>query len=104
MAKAMLIMDTPECCAKCDLCVLHSDYISLEYECRGAKISNGYVKVNHKINHKLLNKRQEWCPLREVPKKIDYASHFKEDLQSIDFSMGYTKGYNACIDKILNDN
>lgn len=66
MNKGILIMDIPECCARCDLCVLKDDYVSLEYECRGTIISNGYVMVHPKINRKLLNKKQYWCPILEV--------------------------------------
>lgn len=95
MAKAMLIMDMPKCRAECDLYALHNSHISLECECRGTKIFNGYVKVYPKIDRKLLNKRQDWCPLWEVPEKITTA-------RANDYlSIGYANGYNACIDKIL---
>ena len=89
MSKAMLIMDMPESCEKCNLCVLHSDYVSIEYECRGTKISNGYVKVHPKIDYKLLNKKQDWCPLLEVPEKYE------------DVCTDFRIGYNVCIDEIL---
>ena len=95
MSKAMLIMNMPECCARCNLCVLHSDYVSIEYECRGTKFYNGYVKVHPRIDRKLLNKRQDWCPLREVPRKIGYAKWID------DLFIAYADGYNACLDEIL---
>lgn len=88
MSKAMLIMDMPESCEKCKLssCLV--------------PIGVGICCVDRgKFDD--MTKVQDWCPLKEVPKKIDYASHFKEDPQSIDFSMGYTKGYNTCINEIL---
>ena len=100
MAKAMLIMDMPKSCVECRLsengkiCKDGNRLIFDIVEKKGV-LTQEYIGLTAK---------PDWCQLREVPKKIDYASHFKEDLQSIDFSMGYTKGYNACIDKILNEN
>lgn len=92
MSKVILIMDMPKSCERCNLCVLNNDYVSLEYECRGTKIYNGYVKVHPKIDRKLLNKVQDWCPLREVPEKYETVS------------MDFKRGYNTCIDEILNEN
>lgn len=88
MSKAMLIMDMPESCADCKLSICLKD-IGIGRCFATNELLNRFTKV------------QDWCPLKGVPKKIDYASHFKEDPQSIDFSMGYTKGYNTCIDEIL---
>ena len=95
MSKAMLIMDMPKCCAECVLYALHNSHISLECECRGTKIFNGYVNVYPKIDRKLLNKKQDWCPLREVPEKES------KSCCSDDYDDGYVDGYNTCIDEIL---
>ena len=91
MSKAMLVMDMPIDCADCILSLRMRGSKTLGKCLKNSKIFDDWARV------------QDWCPLREVPKKIDYASHFKEDSQSIDFSMGYTKGYNDCIDEILGE-
>lgn len=80
MIKAIFVMDMPSTCGMCPM---------------------SGTDVCRKWNMKDLCEFPKDCPLREVPRKIDYASYFKEDQQSIDFSMGYTKGYNDCINKIL---
>lgn len=72
MSKAILVMDMPENCFKCKL----QDWAN----CR-------IVKGCHTGDT-----RPDWCPLKEVPKKLDYIG-----LEE------YDKGYNACIDAILGD-
>lgn len=86
MAKAMLIMDMPIDCADCicSMRILDSG-------------ESGRCLKTNKI-FEAWGKRQDWCPLREVPKKDSkfcYPSDYEE---------GYGDGYNACIDEILNEN
>ena len=69
MSKGTLVIDMPECCKTCDLCVLEDNYISLEYVCRGAKEFNGYVKTYKQINRHLLNQKPDWCPIKEILEK-----------------------------------
>lgn len=38
--------------------------------------------------------KPDWCPLREVPKKLDYPPMNESS---------YVAGYNACIDEILKE-
>lgn len=82
MAKAVLVMDMPECCADCQLadddpsglyCVFADDYYD------GSDSSED---------------RASFCPLRELPEK-------KELYLSINNQKGYCDGWNACLDKIL---
>ncbi|MBQ8559065.1 MAG: hypothetical protein IJ439_03670 [Tyzzerella sp.] len=69
MSKAMLIMDMPKCCTKCPL---FEEKINL---CGG----NGkMMECGWAI------RRQEWCPLHEIPNKEKFPY-----------------SYNACIDEIL---
>ena len=78
MAKAMLIMDMPKCCA---LCELYYSQVGLP-KC---------TATWRTIDFKNTEVRQEWCPLREVPQKIEEDHEYDE----------IALGYNACIDEIL---
>lgn len=82
MAKAILVMDMPECCADCQLadddpsglyCMFADDYYD------GSDSSED---------------RASFCPLRKLPEK-------KELYLSINNQKGYCEGWNACLDKIL---
>ena len=85
MAKAVLVMDMPECCADCQLadddpsglyCPLADDYY------------DGTDSAEDKAS---------WCPLRELPEKIPELKHGYE---SVEKSI-LRKGWNACLDEIL---
>ena len=87
MAKTVLVMDMPECCADCQLadddpsglyCPLADDYY------------DGTDSTEDKAS---------WCPLRELPEK-------KEELSVEEYEFGglgkaFTSGWNACLDEIL---
>ena len=77
MAKAMLIMDMPECCAECKL------YVKGKYRTDKCRIT--MLEMNNKFG------KPSWCPLREVPEKYKYEC------------MDFERGYNACINEILKD-
>lgn len=91
MAKAVLVMDMPERCArkmcqKCTLC--YETENDDEYLCcaTGKLVPDG--------------EKPDWCPLRELPEKREinhnknhYISNFWADAKSV--------GWNACLDKIL---
>lgn len=77
MSKAIFVMDMPK---SCDGCLLHGTMI-------GKQICNAEIK---RVKDESI--KPDWCPLKEVPKKLDYIG-----LEE------YDKGYNACIDEILGD-
>lgn len=78
MSKAILIMDMPKCCCEC----------RMFYEKLGTcELTGRLVECGNE------SERQEWCPLREVPK---HELEWYDDERS-----NYEKGYNACIDEIL---
>lgn len=82
MAKVMLIMDKPTTCSECKLCGF-----------------DGVCHAVHEFCQYRFDKKQEWCPLREVPQKKE---EFEMDIihhESLD--LGKRIGYNACIDEIL---
>lgn len=73
MAKAVLVMDMPENCFKC--------------------------KLQNWANCKITNKchvgecRPDWCPLRELPEKANHPAYCDNGR--------FDKGWNACLDMIL---
>lgn len=78
MAKAMLIMDEmPTICSECKLCGF-----------------DGVCHAVHEFCQYRFDKKQEWCPLREVPQKKDTKYNPARNPY-------ITEGYNACIDEIL---
>ena len=81
MAKAMLIMDMPECCAECKL------YVKGKYRTDKCRIT--MLEMNNKFG------KPSWCPLQEVPEK-DNKCYFPDEYQE-----GYSNDWNACIRKIL---
>ena len=83
MSKTILIMDMPIDCADC-IC----SKIILGPSESGRCLKTGEIFDDW-------GKRQDWCPLREVPEKES------KSCCSDDYDDGYVDGYNDCIDEIL---
>lgn len=95
MSKGIVILDIPDCCAEC--------YFRSQYEemaiggglykkfskCWLAPdtIDDPYRDILWQVNNKEL-----WCPIKPVPAKFDADAPW---------AGSYEKGYNNCIDKIL---
>lgn len=88
MSKAIVIIDMPESCAKCQL---FSDIYN-DMTCRANLNGINYPYPDQK--------RQDWCPLRPVPEK-----HEENDFLYCpdDSPEAYIAGWNDCIDNILKD-
>ena len=82
MGKSILVIDTPECCAKCRM---FSD-VYTDMTCRGNGRTIDYPYPDNKI--------QDWCPLKGVPERADHPNYCDNGR--------YDKGWNDCIDQILN--
>lgn len=84
MSKAVLVFDMP---SSCDSCPLFGNHYS-DMCCKGVN--------NRGINYPYPKDfRQDWCPLREMPKKFDLPD------DDDDFNNGWSRGYNYCINRIL---
>ena len=83
MAKAVLIMDIPECCADC-CCGYFERYTKeLNLVCGATgEDANNVVKP-------------DWCPLRELPEKANHPDYCDNGR--------FDKGWNACLDEILEE-
>lgn len=87
MNKAILVMDMPDRCWKCSACASwqNSAFSSREYWC---------CAKDRDVDP---DSKPDWCPLREVPKKL-------EGNDSIYYQWGdYEDGWNHCIDNILDE-
>lgn len=87
MAKAVLVMDMPECCVDC-CCGYFERYTKeLNLVCGATGEDANNVE------------KPDWCPLRELPEKIPELKSGYED-----FSVSIRRvGWNACLDEILKD-
>lgn len=90
MSKAILVMDMPKSCKDCRIRFSNSwsDYCPYE------KTGTYYEDVDDFVYH---NSKPNWCPLKEVPEKKNSIYKYP----SFSYGEGWDKGYNACIDKIL---
>ena len=94
MDKAILVMDMPERCDKCNL------FLAVKQKDLGlclAKQSSG--ETNTESNQKReASWRPDWCPLQKLPDK-------EEELPTEKYLFGglgkaFVSGWNACLDKI----
>lgn len=84
MSKAILVIEKPNSCNECPLfCGHYSDMF-----CRGNNRTIDYPYPKDFV--------QDWCPLKQIAKR-------NEGLYQLDYSQGYMRGWNACLDKILGE-
>lgn len=88
MSKSILVIDIPQKCEECQLCknymkVSHAWGNPDTYEVYCAGIANKILMEVPK------DKKPDWCPLVDIPEKYKAVS------------MNFERGYNACIDEIL---
>jgi len=83
MSKSILVIDTPECCEKCQLCSFGN------YGTKRCTASDRSIFLKDK-EHKPV-----WCPMKETPKKLAEENRW--------FSKDYAVGFNDCIDEILKE-
>lgn len=104
MSKAVLIVEMPGRCMDCPL----------EFGVEGqimANICRGYEKYRFNPDH---SKKPDWCPLREVPEKIEIDRMRQEAIENdcYDISNGIDEayiqgkcvGWNTCISSIEGSN
>lgn len=114
MDKAIAIIDMPETCGECLFCsaitemYLGNGFYKKFGKCVLAKdIEDPWRNVYWQSEHK-----EEWCPLKPVPEKIDIPD-FDDTIKAKSdnacevgmymYDRGHHRGYNACIEKILNN-
>ena len=90
MKKAVLLMDVPETCLDCNLCVLDTD----------GSISCYYNKREICSNVGENNSRPNWCPLRPLPDHKEITETYKWE----DRLPSFKCGWNWCLDEITGRN
>ena len=90
MKKAVLLMDVPETCIDCNLCVLDTD----------GSISCYYNKREICSNVGENNSRPNWCPLRPLPDRKEITETYKWE----DRLPSFKCGWNWCLDEITGRN
>ena len=90
MKKAVLLMDVPETCLDCNLCVLDMD----------GSISCYYNKREICSNVGENNSRPNWCPLRPLPDRKEITETYKWE----DRLPSFKCGWNWCLDEITGRN
>lgn len=86
MAKAVLVMDMPECCADCYCGYFERDTKELNLVCGATGEDANNVG------------KPDWCPLRELPEKMEVCGKYPQPGKPIP---SYRFGWNACLDEIL---
>lgn len=86
MNKSIVIIDTPDSCNNCPLCIencfLHLCCAANEYE-------------------RILDYKPDWCPLKPLPEKRDERGTWTMCGYIDD---AYSNGWNDCLDEILEVN
>ena len=92
--KAILVMEMPSSCSKCEFCL---EITENHHCCQRVSDDNDRCKrLDYDVEFYQYEK-PDWCPLKPMPVK-------KEKHDAMPFELKhYIEGYNACIDEILGD-
>ena len=82
--KSVLIIDTPSNCEECPL--------------RYWGIAGWSCICTRRLLEGPIAEREEWCPLRPLPKEEEKPIKGEDDYN--DFCIGYTSGWNDCLEDI----
>lgn len=91
MEKAILVIDTPDKCLDCNLCVLDMD----------GSLSCYYNKREICSDVGENNSRPNWCPLKPLPEKKEYIVPIDNVESQKDI---IAVGWNACLREIVGRN
>ena len=86
MAKGIVVVDMPDKCCNCTMGFVNEYYD--QFEC--------YFKPGAEI--KPDGEKPDWCPIKELPKGLEEINcpHSMSDYQR----KGFSRGFNACLDKL----
>ena len=91
MSKAFLIMDMPDCCLDCQFCREIDEAIEACCEIMDEPYDSSLCRMIEDY----CQCRPSWCPLKELPAKMKYSNGTYN---------GEVKGWNLCLEEILNEN
>lgn len=90
MSKSILVIDTPETCLDCRFCRELHEGIEACCELSDEPEDKELCRM---IDIDYCQEKPDWCPLKEVPKKIKKVTEDMDYYKAI--------GFNACIEEIL---
>ena len=90
--KAVLTIEMPESCIKCEYC----GYKESDEKQRVCLFMSSAWPLEGN-----LHKRHNFCPLRPLPKKEEKPIKGEDDYN--DFCIGYTRGWNECLEEITGE-
>lgn len=95
MSKSILVIDTPECCFQCKFSGADRDYCCLK--------ENMASDSNMISEGEYLNRKPDWCPLRDLPDKKPELKYHGNGCFGVNEAMknSFNLGFNTCIDEIL---
>ena len=88
MAKAVLVVDMPECCADCACSYFERDSKELNLICGATGEDANNVG------------KPDWCPLRVLPEKKVADKRLAISPLTEGYLKDFEKGWNACLDAI----
>lgn len=88
MSKAVLVMDMPESCRKCNLSYMIP--LGTRLICHATEMPR-VIRTTHD--------KPDWCPLLELPEKIP---ELESGYESINRTL-HREGWNDCLDRILGE-
>ena len=97
MSKAILVMDMPDSCFRCDCC--HENPYNSKYRIEGEKfcgIEDIEVDKYYDSFYSEEPMRPSWCPLKELPTKESGEIKIRSD----EYSDGFADGFNSCLNEI----
>lgn len=83
MGKSILVIDTPECCDYCPVGRIFG--MAGQVECKA------FIGISVNDDGRTI---PDWCPLQKMPERADHPCHCDNGR--------YDKGWNDCLDQILN--
>lgn len=92
MSKSILILDTPKTCLDCRFCRELHEGIEACCELSDEPEDKTLCRM---IDADYCQEKPDWCPLKDVPSKIEKATGDMDYYKAI--------GFNACIDEILKE-
>lgn len=90
MSKAVLVMDMPESCGKCNFNDIGANG-ALTCIC---------IDVYTELEDDMDTCRPDWCPLRELPEKMEVCGHYPQPDGVVP---SYKIGWNACLEAITRE-
>lgn len=94
--KAILVIDMPKSCYKCPM--MFDDGNGIWCGVERDKDGDMHMRVHYYCDE---NGRASWCPLKPMPKKLQFQEPFNDDYTvSWASRLGFVDGWNACIEEI----